>query len=74
MKKLILLLFIPLVSLGQEVNYNPENDILTIDVPENTNELLGYPSVEELDSEAIIFFNSTSLISWRIPSTLLPFW
>ena len=63
MKKLILLLFIPLLSFGQEVNYNPENDILTIDVPENINELLGYPSVEELDSEAIIFFNlATELI------------
>ena len=43
--------------------YNPDDDVLSIEIPTNLDELRGYPSANELDSEAIIWYNlATNLI------------
>tara|TARA_Y100001954_G_scaffold224307_1_gene263564 strand:+ start:337 stop:1143 length:807 start_codon:yes stop_codon:yes gene_type:complete len=56
MKKLILLLFIPLVSFGQTAIYYSD-DVLSIEIPTNIDVLLGYPTANELESEAIDSYN-----------------
>ena len=75
MKKLILLLlFIPLVFFAQEGKYNPIDDVVTIEIPQNVDELRGYPTFDELDPEAITFFNlATELISSKPNQAIILF-
>ena len=57
------ILLISFCSFAQTAIYNPDDDVVVIEIPPHLDELRGYPSANELDSEAIIWFNlATDLI------------
>lgn len=65
MKKVLftLALLVSFCSFTQTAIYNPDDDVLSIEIPTDLDELRGYPSINELDSEAIIWYNlATDLI------------
>jgi|TARA_B110000259_G_scaffold137752_1_gene155116 tetratricopeptide (TPR) repeat protein len=76
MKNLILTLVLLLSfnSFTQTAIYNPDDDVLTIEIPTDLDELRGYPSPNELDSEAIIWYNlATEIIATRPNQAILLF-
>jgi tetratricopeptide (TPR) repeat protein len=73
-KVLFLLFFLPVLSFAQIGIYNPDDDVVTIEIYEDLDELRGYPSANELDSEAIIWFNlATEVITTRPNQAIILF-
>ena len=76
MKKILftLLLLISFSSFGQTGIYIPGDDVLSIEVPTKIDKLYGYPSFDELDSEAVAYYNlATSLIASQPNQAILLF-
>ena len=66
MKKLIiLLLFIPLASFSQEGLYYYDK-VLSIEVPTNIDVLNGYPTADELNSDAIDNYNKATELFYKL--------
>ena len=68
MKKLILLvLFIPLAGFGQKGLYY-DDKVLTIEIPTNIDVLNGYPTADELNSNAIDNYNKATELFYKLPN------
>jgi len=64
-KTLLILLFIPLVSFGQEGLFYSEK-VLSIEVPTNIDVLNGYPTADELNSDAIDNYNKATELFYKL--------
>jgi len=76
MEKLIyaLALLFCFSSFGQKGIYIPEDDVLSIEVPTKMDNLYGYPSYDELDSEAVAYYNlATPIIASQPNQAILLF-
>ena len=66
MRKLILLLFIPLVSFGQEGLYYSDDGVLSIEMPSDIDILNGYPTADELNSDALDDYNKATELFYKL--------